>query len=421
MINKRKPIPKTQKELSKSRQEPYIPPAGAPGFSPTGNPNDFGQPNRAHQTSFKDDTTKPMSIGIQDIDEAVMYYFQNIIRPFVYQNNEKIPVPVIYGSPEKWKSIQKDGYYRDLNGRIMAPLIMFKRDSITKDRSLNNKLDANNPHNIAVIGQSYKKRNEYSKFNMLNNVKPEKTYYVTVVPDHLTITYECVAFTYYNDQLNKIIEAIEYASDSYWGDPERFKFKATINSFNTVTDLSETGERIVKSTFTLNTYGYIIPDTIQKDLKATRKFSEKNRIVFGLEVTGGDLENFNANTKQTSIQGTGIANIFDSQNITNINNITTNIDTGTLTYLNTNKAIIASTVTSNTAIFSAAFYAAPSSLPDTNKNSFTYFINGQLIEPAAITTFVDNSNGTCTLTINTTELGFTLVNTDEVVAIGKFV
>jgi hypothetical protein len=219
MINKRKPIPKTQRELSVERQEPYIPPAGAPGFSPTGNPNDSNQPNRALQTTFKGDTTKPISIGIQDIDEAIMYYFQNVIRPSVFQNGEKIPVPVIYGSPEKWKSYQKDGYYRDLNGRIMAPLLMFKRNTITKDRSLNNKLDANNPHNVAVVGQSYKKRNEYSKFNTLNNVKPEKTYYVTVVPDHLTITYDCVAFTYYNDQLNKIVEAIEYASDTYGGDP----------------------------------------------------------------------------------------------------------------------------------------------------------------------------------------------------------
>ena len=421
MAKGRKPIPKTQREISISQQEPYVPPFGAPGFQSTGNPNNVGTPNRALETSFRDDTVKPISISIQDIDESVMYYFQNVIKPYVHQNGERVPVPVIYGSPEKWKSFQKDGYYRDLQGRIMAPLIMFKRNTITKDRSLNNKLDANNPHNIAVIGQSYKKRNEYSKFNMLNNVKPEKTYYVTVVPDHVSITYDCVISTYYNDQLNKIVEAIEYASDSYWGDPERFKFKATVNSFNTTADLSESGERIVKSTFTLNIYGYIIPDTIQKDLKAARKFSEKNRIVFGLEVTGGDLENFEANTKQTSTQGTGIANIFDSQNVTNIINNNTVIDPAALIYLNVNKAVTATTVASNTAIFNASFYVAPSSLPDTNKNSFTYFVNDQLIEPAAITTFVDNNNGTCTLTINTTELGFTLVNTDEVVAIGKFV
>jgi len=419
MINKRKPIPKTQRELSIERQEPYVPPVGAPGFSPTGNPNDADKPNRGQQASFKDDTSKPYSIGIQDIDEAIMYYFQNVIRPTVYQNGERLPVPVIYGSPEKWKSIQKDGYYRDLNNRIMAPLLVFKRNTITKDRSLNNKLDANNPHNIAIVGQRYSKKNEYSKFNILNNQRPSKTYYTTVVPDHLTITYDCVVFTYYNDQLNKVIEAIEYASDSYWGDPERFKFKATINSFNTTTDLSETGERIVKSAFTLNIYGYIIPDTIQKSLTTSRKFSETTKVSFGLETTGGSLDSFVATTSPSAPPNASIANIFDSQNVTNIIN-TTNINSDTLTYLNTNKAIIASTITSNTVIFNASFLSAPSGLPSTSKTSFTYFINGQLIEPTAITTFVDNNNGSCTLTINTNELGFTLVGTDEVVAIGKF-
>jgi len=419
MINKRKPIPKTQRELSVERQEPYIPPAGAPGFSPTGNPNDSNQPNRALQTTFKGDTTKPMSIGIQDIDEAIMYYFQNVIRPSVFQNGEKISVPVIYGSPEKWKSFQKDGYYRDLQGRIMAPLLMFKRNTITKDRSLNNKLDANNPHNVAVVGQSYKKRNEYSKFNALNNVKPEKTYYVTVVPDHLTITYDCVAFTYYNDQLNKIVEAIEYASDSYWGDPERFKFKATINSFNTTTELSETGERVVKSTFTLNIYGYIIPDTIQKDLKAARKFSDRNRIVFGLEVTGGDLENFNANTKQTSTQGTGIANIFDSQNVTNNTTIITG-DIGSIsTYLNANNQATATFTNSTTVTFPYGWLNAPTPLPTTNADQFVFFANGQLIEKSAIVSFTVTSN-TSSLVINSTALGFSFISTDEIIGIGKF-
>ena len=420
MINKRKPVPKTQREISISRQEPYNPPDGSPGFSPTGNPNPVNLTNRADQVSFKGDTSKAYTIGIQDIDEAIMYYFQNVIQPSVYQNGERIAVPVVYGSPEKWKSIQKDGYYRDLNNRIMAPLLVFKRSTLTKDRSITNKLDANNPHNIDVIGQKYSKKNEYSKFNILNGVKPNKTYYTTVVPDYLTITYECVAFTYYNDQLNKIVEAIEYASDSYWGDPERYKFKATINSFNTTVDLTENSERLVKSTFTLNVYGYIIPDILQRDLKAARKFSESTKITFGLETTGGNIDAFTATTSPSAPPNISIANIFDSQNITNITN-TTNINVDALTYLNTNKAVVASTVTSNTAIFAASFYAAPSGLPSTSKTSFTYFVNGQLIEPAAITTFVDNGNGTCTLTINTTELGFTLVNTDEVVAIGKFV
>ena len=419
MINKRKPIPKTQRELSIESQKPYIPPAGAPGFSPTGNPNDANQPNRGQQSSFKEDTTKSYSIGIQDIDEAIMYYFQNEIKPSVFQNGERIAVPIIYGSPEKWKSFQVDGYYRDLQGRIMAPLIMFKRNTITKDRSLNNKLDANNPHNVAIIGQRYSKKNEYSKFNVLNNQKPNKTYYTTVVPDHVSITYDCVAFTYYNDQLNKIVEAIEYASDSYWGDPERFKFKATVNSFNTTTDLSENGERVVKSTFTLNIYGYIIPDTIQRDLKTNRKFSETTKVSFGLETTGGSIDNFELNVQQTVKQGTGIANIFDSQNITNNTTIITG-DIGTISeYLSINNQATATFVNLTTVTFPYSWIAAPSPLPATNADQFIFFVNGQLIEKTAIVSFTVTS-GVSTLIIDPTALGFSFISTDEITGIGKF-
>jgi len=102
-----------------------------------GNPNQVetelkpGQPefNRAYQTSMKgEDRVKPISIGLYDIDETIAYYFENVIKPAVTQNNRQIQVPIIWGSPEKWKAVQADGYYRDGNqGKIMAPLIMFQR------------------------------------------------------------------------------------------------------------------------------------------------------------------------------------------------------------------------------------------------------------------------------------------------------
>ena len=291
MAKQRKVTPKTQREISESLQEPLTP--GGIGFAPTGNPNDSNNVNRANQTSFKDDTVKPFSVGLEDLDWAVMYYFQNVIRPTVKQNDELIPVPIIYGSPEKWKSFQKDGYYRDLNGRIMAPLLMFKRNSIDKNRSVANKLDANQPNNIAISGKKYSQQNAYSKFNILNGIKPEQTLYATVVPDYLTVTYDCAVFTYYNEQLNKIIEAVEYASDAYWGDPERFKFKTNVDSFTSTVELSDTAERIVKSTFTLKMFGYIIPDTIQKDTSFIGKFSNRNKLVVTSEVVSNinDLPN----------------------------------------------------------------------------------------------------------------------------------
>ena len=280
MAQVRKPIPKTQKQLSKEQH--------VPTYSQAGNPNDFNPTptnNRALNTTFKGDTTKPFSVGIQDIDEAIFYYFENVIQPSVTQNGSRLPVPVIYGSPEKWKSYQKDGYYRDQKGKIMAPLIMFKRTDITKNRAIANKLDANNPNNFGVFTKRYSQQNAYDNFKVLNNRVPQKEYYAVVMPDYLTVTYECAVFTYYVEQLNKIVESMEYASDAYWGDPQRYQFKAMIDSFGFQTELSQDDERIVRSTFSIKINGYIIPELLQKDITALQKFSNKTQIFISTETT----------------------------------------------------------------------------------------------------------------------------------------
>jgi hypothetical protein len=274
----RKPIPKTQKEISISQHTAYDQEMGNPNSAiPTEN-------NRALQTSFKGDNTKPFNVGIQDIDQAVFYYFENVIKPSVLQNEQRIPVPIIYGSPEKWKSYQKDGYYRDLKGKGMSPLIVFKRTSIDKNRTIANKLDANNPVNYGIFEKKYSPQNYYDNFSILNNTTPEKTYYAVVIPDYINVFYECVMFTYYVEQMNKLIEMMQYASDSYWGEPERFKFKVMIDSFSDTIEISETEERIVKCTFNFKLAGYLTPDIIQKDLNAINKFSDRSKLSFTTEV-----------------------------------------------------------------------------------------------------------------------------------------
>ena len=299
----RKPIPKTQKEISKGLQ--------TPSSVEYGNPNDANEKNqyspvnqanlpfnRSEQMSFKGDDVKPFSIGIKDIDESIMYYFNNVIRPSVIQNGERIPVPIIYGSPERWKSIQKDAYYRDKKGAIMMPIIMFKRDSIEKNRALANKLDSNQPNFYTFFQKIFNPKNTYDNFNLLNNKIPAKQFIANVVPDYVNLTYSCIAQTYYVEQLNNIIEAINYASDAYWGNPDRFKFKALIDSFTTVTELQQSQERLVKGTFSLKMHGYIIPETVQKDLNSVKKYNSKSKIIFSME-TDSIPERYEANPTRT--------------------------------------------------------------------------------------------------------------------------
>ena len=301
--NYRRPIPKSQRELSEGLQTPYDAKMGNPNnasdnkqFPPE---NEANIPfNRSNQMSFKNDTTKPFTVGLKDIDESIMYYFDNVIRPFVIQNGERISVPIMYGSPERWKSMQKDTYLRDKKGAIMMPIIVFKRDNMQKNRTLANKLDANMPNLYTSWQKVWNNKNMYSNFNLLNNRIPTKQYIANVVPDYVTLTYSCIIQTYYVEQLNKIIEAINYASDSYWGNPERFKFKALIDSFATVTELQQSQERLVKGTFSLKMHGYIIPETIQKDLNSVKKYNAKSKIIFQME-TDSIPERYEANPTRT--------------------------------------------------------------------------------------------------------------------------
>ena len=264
-----KPRPLNKREFLTSLSEPYVQPEKE--IQPYSNPNSTysidaqpGQPefNRALEVSLKDDDTKLINVGLEDHDDAILYYLENVIKPTVTQNDRQIAVPIIYGSPERWKSIQADGFYRDKNGKTMVPLIMFKRESFEKNRTLGNKLDGNVVHNVQYFEKQYSQRNVYDNFSVLRNQKPQKEYILGVIPDYITLTYKLSIYTDYVQQMNKIIEALEFASDSYWGDPERYQFRAVITSFPTPVLLENSSDRANRSEITLTLQGYIIPNTI---------------------------------------------------------------------------------------------------------------------------------------------------------------
>jgi len=295
----RKPIPKTQKELSIDQQRPTSERYGNPNIPLPSNESETGISfNRSEKLSWKEDNTKPFSIGIQDLDEAVFYYFQEVIKPFVYQNGERREVPVIYGSPERWKSYQKDNYYRDKNGSIMLPIIVLKRNTITKDRTVYNKLDANSPNLYGTFQRAYNPKNFYNNWAAIKNKIPAKQFYAVAVPDFVNLEYSVIVQTYYMEQLNKIIESCEYASDAYWGNPERFKFRAFIDSFTTETSLTNGKDRLVKGTFNIRLRGYIIPDTVQKDMNSISKYNSKSKFIIQMETTSNS-EIFDVNVTKT--------------------------------------------------------------------------------------------------------------------------
>ena len=285
-INPRRPIPASGYDRLRTNLEANFKPNFPVIEGSFPGPDTRPSSNKGDHTSRKDDNVKNVSIGLQDHDESIMYYFNNVIKPSVIVDGNRTLVPIIYGSPERWKSVQKDGFYRDKEGKIQVPLIMFKRDSIEKRRDLGNKLDGNVPQLYYTFQERYTKKNIYDNFSVLQGRKPQKEMYRVVVPDFIKISYTCTIWTDYVANMNKLIEMINYTSDSYWGDPERFKFNARIDTYNNTTELTQGDNRVVKTNFGLVIQGYLVPDSLNKALSSEdmQKSFSRSKVIFNNEL-----------------------------------------------------------------------------------------------------------------------------------------
>lgn len=297
-MSKQLPIlPNTPARRVNEQIEPYISPADVPTL-----PED--RITRANQISvdIENDIT-PLSVGLQDIDEAVFFYFNNIIKPVVVQNGNQIIVPVSYASAERWVSVQRDGYFRDKNGKAMHPYIIVRRTGFEKNRTLANKLDGNGVNNFAVAQGRYNSKNQYTNFDILNNYLPSEKFYLTPVPDYINVTYECAIITNFIQENNKIVEAIEFASDSYWGNKNRYQFRTYIDRFDSTNEYSISDQRVAKTSLSITLYGYIIPETINRDLatKGQRQFFSKSVV----SITGETVVNANGPAGAPAAPGPG--------------------------------------------------------------------------------------------------------------------
>lgn len=402
MARRKKPVPKSQAELLQKEIDPVL---------GTGKPPVPNSKKRENQRSVKGDNVKRFTVGLRDIDETIMYYFSNVIKPTVIQNGSKVNVPVLYGSPERWKAVQKDGFYRDKNGKIQAPLIMFKRDSVEKNRSLGNKVDASNPINIGIYKKQFSRKNVYDRFSLINNRNPIDEYYGIIVPEYVTLTYSCMIFTDYIEQMNKLIEGINYASDSYWGDPERFSFRAKIDSYTTTTELSQGQDRAAKTNFTLTMNGHIVPDSINSQLAGMNKFYSKSSVTFGVELAG-DLETLSA--KARTPEKDSDYRFFDqgTLGVQRFGMTREQID-----YVSINNTVFSDFITGNTALFNNRTIVDSPSGFSAGIEKFQLYVNGIAIPHDYFT--VKQLGTDVSVVLRTSQTEYSLDSGDEVILVGK--
>jgi hypothetical protein len=235
-------------------------------------------------------------VRLYDVDLAIAEHMIDTVVPSVEAFNEKIKVPVMYGNPERWASIRKNGYLRDKNGMLQIPLIMFKRNSISRDDTIPNTM---NRHVSYPTVTKFSKKHKYDRFSAMTDTTRPVQQYDIVMPDYVSISYEVMIWTDFTEHMNKIIEAFQYATDEYWGDKSGFKFRVKIDNFDNTTEVGEGTQRIVRTTFTMTVNAYLLPEKFDNEPTHTKSLSPK-KVVWGLEwdLTGGTGAGTNSVTKQ---------------------------------------------------------------------------------------------------------------------------
>jgi hypothetical protein len=237
--------------------------------------------NERVQQTRQDDNAgeKPYSVGLYDIDEALGYYFNNVLKPTILENNEIIQVPVLYGSPERWSAMTNFGAYRDNKGKLILPLIMYRKTNMAKNENM---LFPRIDQLYYLSARKYDAKDRYDNFAVRyvkNPIVKTNKYALTAIPNYVNISYECVVWTPFIEQMNKLIEKIQFSDFSYWGDPKKFRFRIILDAFDTAVELTVDTERMVKSTFTTTIYGYILPEEFSA--KSTTQLSlGPKKIVF---------------------------------------------------------------------------------------------------------------------------------------------
>ena len=214
-----------------------------------------------------------------------MYYFENVIKPTVFENGETIKVPTMYASPERWHSIQKTGFMRDSKRQLILPVIAFRRTGMEKDDTIAvDKIDPLDPKLFYTFERKFTDNNRYDNFAVQQGIIPQREYYNVAVPDYMVLNYDFIIFTHYIEQMNRLVERINWSAGSYWGEPGKMRFKTNIESYTDSTELADR-DRIVKTEFSVSLKGYLIPDAFNElqGPHTMQKYLTPKKLIIGAE------------------------------------------------------------------------------------------------------------------------------------------
>jgi hypothetical protein len=234
--------------------------------------------------------------SLEDIDFAVYKFLDNTMDIQANTNKGFKKVPVIWSAAERAHNIKDDGINRDSTGMIILPVVSVERKGVKKEEksrvipfskldpvndlkggflTINKVIKQDKTRNFANA-DAYRRAGQ-NNFPLYKKGKNGKIVYETItipIPIYVTVSYDFVIRTEYQEQMNDILTPFIRVSNGHRRvmlEHNSNQYEAFIGedytSSNAVVNY-ESNERKYETTISMEVFGYLIGD--EKNQKRPR-------------------------------------------------------------------------------------------------------------------------------------------------------
>ena len=242
--------------------------------------------------------------SLEDIDFAVYNFLDNTMDIQANTNKGFKKVPVIWSAAERAHNIKNDDINRDSTGMIILPVVSVERTGVKKEEksrvipfskldpvndlkggflTINKVIKQDKTRNFANA-DAYRRAGQ-NNFPLYKKGKNGKIVYETItipIPIYVTVSYDFVIRTEYQEQMNDILTPFIRISNGHRRvmlEHNSNQYEAFIGedyaSSNAVVNY-ESNERKYETTISMEVFGYLIGD--EKNQKRPRVVRRENAV-----------------------------------------------------------------------------------------------------------------------------------------------
>lgn len=204
-------------------------------------------------------------ISIEKTDETIIRYIQQYMRPSIvdYDGSTK-NVPLVYNGAQKWVQIRRRRYLVDQNGNTLYPLISFSRTGTKRnqDKIVNRIQTMGGYRSFMQIQNKYSKKRPFNTIDAMDGNLNKPSYYKLMLPISMICDYQFQIFTDSHEQMNQLLQGF-FLHDRRWWIVDGYRVKVNFGDFTNVTQIQANTQRLIKSTFSLQTRSTLYPKSFQ--------------------------------------------------------------------------------------------------------------------------------------------------------------